>query len=42
MLLGELYTGIDNGKAKLNFEKAYSIAKNQPDKRSIQKKIALL
>jgi RNA polymerase sigma-70 factor (ECF subfamily) len=38
-LLGELYTGIDNGKAKLNFEKALSIAKNQPDKQSIQKKI---
>ena len=38
-LLGELYTGIDNGKAKLNFKKALSIVKNQPDKQSIQKKI---
>jgi len=38
-LLGELYTGIDNGKARVNFEKALSIAKNQPDKQSIQKKI---
>ncbi len=38
-LLGELYTGIDNGKAKLNFEKALSVAKNQPDKESIQKMI---
>jgi len=38
-LLGELYTGIDNGKARVNFEKALSIAKNQPDKQSIQKKM---
>ncbi|WP_295795886.1 DUF6596 domain-containing protein [Mucilaginibacter sp.] len=41
-LLGELYTGIDKGKAKLNFEKALFIAKNQPDKQSIQKKIDYL
>ncbi|MEO6977761.1 MAG: DUF6596 domain-containing protein [Mucilaginibacter sp.] len=41
-LLGELYTGIDNRKARLNFEKAISIAKNQPDKQSIQKKIDCL
>ena len=38
-LLGELYTGIDNDKAMLNFQKALSMAKNQPDRQSIQKKI---
>lgn len=39
MLLGELYTGIDNQKARLNFQKAFSIAKTHTDKQSIQKKI---
>jgi RNA polymerase sigma factor (sigma-70 family) len=39
MLLGELYTDIDNQKAKENFEKAFSLAKTQPDKHAIQKKI---
>jgi RNA polymerase sigma factor (sigma-70 family) len=39
MLLGELYTGIDNQKARLNFQKAFSIAKTYTDKQSIQKKI---
>lgn len=38
-LLGELYTGIDNQKAKLNFQKAFSMAKTITDKQSIQKKI---
>ena len=38
-LLGELYTDIDNKKAKWNFQKAFSIAKTLPDKQSIQKKI---
>ena len=38
-LLGELYTGIDNLKAKQNFQKALSIAKTQTDKHTIQKKI---
>jgi RNA polymerase sigma factor (sigma-70 family) len=38
-LLGELYTGVDNKKAKKNFEKALSIAKTHPDKQSIQNKI---
>jgi RNA polymerase sigma-70 factor (ECF subfamily) len=38
-LLGELYTGIDNNKAKLNFQKALLLAKTQADKRAIQKKI---
>jgi len=38
-LLGELYTGIDNGKAKQNFEKALSLAKTLTDRQTIQKKI---
>ena len=39
VLLGELYLDIDNEKAKTNFEKALSLAKSQPDKLSIQKKL---
>ena len=38
-LLGELYTGIDDHKAKENFQKAFSIAKTQTDKKVIQKKM---
>jgi RNA polymerase sigma-70 factor (ECF subfamily) len=38
-LLGELYSGIDNTLARLNFEKALSLAKTQTDKHTIQKKI---
>ena len=38
-LLGELYTNIDNKKAKENFQKAFSLAKTQTDKQTIQKKI---
>ncbi len=38
-LLGELYTGIDNEKANLNFQEALSLAKTQADKQAIQKKI---
>ena len=38
-LLGELYTGIDNGKAKRHFEKALALAKTVTDKVTIQKKI---
>lgn len=38
-LLGELYTGIDNKKAKQNFENALSLAKTQTDKLTIRKKI---
>jgi RNA polymerase sigma factor (sigma-70 family) len=38
-LLGELYTEIDNNKAKQNFQSALSIAKTQTDKLAIQKKI---
>jgi len=38
-LLGELYNGIDNKKAKENFIKAFSLAKTQADKQIIQKKL---
>jgi RNA polymerase sigma factor (sigma-70 family) len=38
-LLGELYNGIDNKKAKQNFQKALSLAKTNTDKHTIQKKI---
>ncbi len=38
-LLGELYTDIDNKKAKENFQKAFSLARTQADKQTIQKKI---
>ena len=38
-LLGELYTDIENTKARENFEKALSLAKTQTDKKVIQAKI---
>lgn len=41
-LLGALYTGIDNTKARHNFAQALAIAKTKTDKVSIQKKIDLL
>jgi RNA polymerase sigma factor (sigma-70 family) len=41
-LLGELYTGIDNSKAKQNFQKAVSLAKTLTDKQVIEKKIGNL
>ena len=41
-LLGELYTEIDNKKAKDNFQKALELAKTQADKQTIQKKIEKL
>jgi len=41
-LLGELYTGINNGKAKQNFQKALSLAKTLTDRQTIQKKIEKL
>lgn len=41
-LLGELYTDVDNHKAKQNFEKARSLAKTQADKQTIQKKLTNL
>jgi RNA polymerase sigma-70 factor (ECF subfamily) len=39
ILLGELYRNIDNQKAKLNFQKAYALAKTQTEKQGIQEKI---
>lgn len=41
-LLGELYNGIDNKKAKQHFEKALALAKTQTDKQTIQNKIEKL
>jgi RNA polymerase sigma-70 factor (ECF subfamily) len=41
-LLGELYTGIDDRKAKENFEKALSLAKTNTDKQAMQAKIGRL
>ena len=41
-LLGELYTDIDNHKAKVNFQKAITLAKTQTDKQTIQKKMESL
>ncbi|MGE5108019.1 MAG: RNA polymerase sigma factor, partial [Sphingobacteriales bacterium] len=41
-LLGELYTDMDNEKAKQNFQKALSLAKMQTDKQTIKKKIEML
>ncbi|MBK9541955.1 MAG: sigma-70 family RNA polymerase sigma factor [Bacteroidetes bacterium] len=38
-LLGELYSGIDTIKAKLNFEKAMELANTNTDKQTIRKKI---
>jgi len=38
-LLGELYTNIDNAKAKQYFEKAISLAKTETDKKGLAKKI---
>lgn len=38
-LLGELYTDVNNEKAKINLQKAISLAKTQTDKQLIQKKI---
>lgn len=39
LLLGELYKGIDNKKAIINFEKASSLAKTQTEKQIIRDKI---
>jgi RNA polymerase sigma-70 factor (ECF subfamily) len=39
VLLGQLYTGVDDEKAKAHFEKAYDLAKTQSDKRSIRAKL---
>jgi RNA polymerase sigma-70 factor (ECF subfamily) len=39
LLLGELYSNIDNRKATVNFEKAWSLAKTQTEKQGIREKI---
>lgn len=41
-LLGELYKGIDNNKAKMNFQKAFSLAKTKTDRQLLQKQIEKL
>ena len=38
-LLGELYTEIDNNKAKENCKKAFELSRTQTDQQTIQKKI---
>ncbi|HSZ72352.1 MAG TPA: sigma-70 family RNA polymerase sigma factor [Cytophagaceae bacterium] len=42
MLLGELYTGIDATKAKLNFSKALALSRTDNDKKNVQKKLNAL
>ncbi|WP_448701916.1 RNA polymerase sigma factor [Mucilaginibacter sp. AW1-3] len=42
VLLGELYTGIDNGQAKAHLETAFAMAKTKTDQQTIQKKIEKL
>ena len=42
ILLGELYTSIDNAKARTNFEMAYSLAKTTAEKTGISLKISKL
>lgn len=41
-LLGELYSGTDNEKAKANFTKALALAKTQADKKTIREKLQRL
>lgn len=42
VLLGELYTDIDNRKAMENFQKALTLAKTQTDRSAIQRKVDML
>ena len=42
ILLGELYTNINNDKAKENLQRAFTFAKTQTDKLTIQKKMRKL
>ena len=42
LLLGELYAAVDAGKAKLNLQKAYGLARTQTEKQGIQEKMAAL
>jgi RNA polymerase sigma-70 factor (ECF subfamily) len=39
LLVGELYKSIDTNKAKINFEKAYALAKTELERQIIQEKI---
>lgn len=39
VLLGELYTGIDNEKAKVHYQQALSLAKTQTDRNTIRNKL---
>lgn len=41
-LLGELYTGINNDKAKINLQKAIGLARTSSEKQTLQKKIDAL
>jgi len=41
-LLGVLYTGVDNEKARMNFENALSLIKTVPERLAIEKKIRAL
>jgi RNA polymerase sigma-70 factor (ECF subfamily) len=38
-LLGELYTGVNNEKARQHFQKAFALAKTSTDRQAIQRKI---
>jgi predicted RNA polymerase sigma factor len=40
ILLGELYKGFDNEKARLHFQQAYSLARTQTEKQDIKEKIS--
>jgi RNA polymerase sigma factor (sigma-70 family) len=42
MLLGELYTGVDNQKAKEQFDQALKLAKTEADRNAILRKISIL
>jgi predicted RNA polymerase sigma factor len=42
LLLGELYTNIDNNKARINLQKAFDLAKTQREKLGIQNKLSRL
>jgi len=41
-LLGELYTGLDNEEARLNFEEALTLARTQVDRQVISRKLGML
>jgi RNA polymerase sigma-70 factor (ECF subfamily) len=42
LLLGELYSGIDNSRARQNLDKALSLARTQTDKKTVQVRISRL